>query len=258
MTLTFRSQTPQTSSDSLTGAVGAVPIAVSEVEVVGGPEVRYDADDVSQLRCGSGPEVTVGGESYETAVRVSARQVVESSVVHATLCERPVLRTDEVPVTVEASFSWIPLGLVLARSDGTLGEVDEIDAVDDTGAVVPAGTIGPRPGPRVVDVDADAPSTLVLAVPAGKGWTAVVDGRELPSLTVDGWAQGWTVPEGASRVAVRYASGEVLRWTAGAALSCWVLVIALALWSSAGSRRRRVPGRWGRRDQAMVGRSTQA
>ncbi len=178
----------------------------------------------------------MGGESYETAVRVSARQVVESSVVHATLCERPVLRTDEVPVTVEASFSWIPLGLVLARPDGALGEVDEVDeiatAIDDTGAVVPAGTIGPRPVAQVVDVDGDAPSTLVLAVPAGKGWTAVVDGRELPSLTVDGWAQGWTVPEGASRVTVRYASGEVLRWAAGAALSGWVLVIALALWSS--------------------------
>jgi arabinofuranan 3-O-arabinosyltransferase len=154
-----------------------------------------------------------------------------------------VLGTDEVPVTVEASFSWIPLGLVLSRSDGPLGEVDQTDAVDDTGAVVPAGTISPRPGARVVDVDGDAPATLVLAVPAGKGWTALADGQELPSLSVAGWAQGWTLPEGASRVTVRYASGEVLRWTAGPALSGWALVLALALWSSAGSRRTRVPGR---------------
>ena len=105
-----------------------------------------------------------------------------------------------MPVTVEASFSWIPLGLVLAPPDGALGEVDELDEIAGIGdvttpaAVVPAGTIGPRPVTQVVDVDGDAPSTLVLAVPAGKGWTAVADGRELPSLTVDGWAQGGRCP----------------------------------------------------------------
>ena len=180
MTLTFESQTPQTSSDSLTGAFRAVPIAISEVEVVGGPEVRYDADDVTQLRCGSGPEVTVGGSrTRRPSGRPPGRWWSRPSCT-ATLCERPVLRTDEVPVTVEASFSWIPLGLVLARPDGALGEVDELDEmagtgeVDDTGAVVPAGTIGPRPVARVVDVGGDGPATLALAVPAGKGWTAVV------------------------------------------------------------------------------------
>ena len=255
MTLTFESLVPKMSTDSLTGAALAVPIAISEVEVLGGPEVRYDADDVTQLECGSGPEVTVGGESYETAVRTSARQVVESSVVQATLCERPVLGADEVPVTVEASFSWIPLGLVLSRADGPLGEVDRAAVVDDPGALVPVGTIATRPDDRVVDVVGDGPATLALAVPAGKGWTAVADGRELPSLTVDGWAQAWTVPEGASRVTVRYASGEALRWTAGAASSGWALVVVLALWSPAGSRRAG-PRRRGRRDHSMVGRST--
>ena len=84
----------------------------------------------------------------------------------------------------------------------------------------------------VVDVDGVHRRRFSSPCPAGKGWTAVVDGRQLPSLTVDGWAQAWKVPEGASRVTVRYSSGEVLRWTAGAALSGWALVIALALWSS--------------------------
>lgn len=262
VTLAFEAEVPQASADSLTGGVQAVPIAVSEVEVVGAPAVRYDADDVEQLPCGSGPDVSIDGESYETAVRASARQVVEASVVPAVLCDRPVLRAGDVSVSVEASFAWIPTGLVLASPDGVLGEVDE-DGVDagadaDSGDVVPAGTIGARPRTRVLDVDPDEPATLVLAVPAGTGWAAVADGRELGSLTVDGWAQAWQVPEGVARVSVRYASGEVLRWVAGPAVAGWALVLLLALWSPAGARRPRKPARWGRRDHAMVGRSTQA
>ena len=256
LTLVFRAEAPQASADPLTGGLQSVPIAVSEVEVEGAPAVRYDADDVEELPCGSGPEVTVGGVAHETAVRTSARQVVEASIVPATLCERPFLRTGEVRVGVEASFSWIPSGLVLASPDGVLGEVDEEGSGADAGGGVPAGTIGSRPTTQVVDVDVDGQATLALAVPAGKGWTAVADGRELPTLTVDGWAQAWQVPEGVDRVTVRYASGEVLRWAAGLAVSGWALVVVLALWSSA--RRPRSPGRWGRRAQAMVGRSTQA
>ncbi len=140
-------------------------------------------------------------------------------------------------VGVEASFSWIPIGLVLASPDGVLGEVDEEGSGADAGGGVPAGTIGSRPTTQVVDVDADGQATLALAVPAGKGWTAVADGRELPTLTVDGWAQAWQVPEGVDRVTVRYASGEVLRWAAGLAVSGWALVVVLALWSSAGDGR---------------------
>lgn len=258
VTLAFEAETPQASADSLTGGVRAVPIAVSDVEVVGAPAVSYDADDVEQLPCGSGPEVSIDGESYETAVRASARQVVEASVVPAVLCERPVLRSGDVRVSVEASFSWIPLGLVLASPDGVLGQVDGDGAGGDSGGAVPTGTIGARPRTQVLDVDPDGPATLVLAVPAGKGWVAVADGRELGSLTVDGWAQAWQLPEGVARVSVRYASGEVLRWVAGTAAAGWALVVLLALWSPVGARRPRVPTRWGRRDQAMVGRSTQA
>lgn len=258
LTLVFESETPQASTDSLTGGIRTVPIAVSEVEVVGAPAVRYDADAVEQLPCGSGPEVTVGGFVHETAVRVSARQVVEASIVPATLCDRPFLQTGEVRVGVEASFAWIPIGLVLTSPDGALGEVDEIGTGTDGGGVVPAGTIGPRPLSQVVEVDPTGQATLALAVPAGKGWTAVADGRQLPRLTVDGWAQAWQVPEGVSRVTIRYSSGEVLRWATGLAALGWVLVVVLALWSPARTRRPLLTGRRGRRDQAMVGRSTQA
>ncbi len=244
VTLAFDAAAREVSVDSLTGGVRDLPVAVSEVEVVGAPAVGYDADTVEQLPCGSGPDVTVGATTFETAVRASARQVVEAAVVPATLCERPVLGGAEVRVTVEASFSWIPLGLVLARPDGALGEVDEpVSRVDDAGgAGIPAGTIGVRPRLRVVEVDGTTSSTLALAVPAGKGWVASASGRELASLTVDGWAQGWEVPQGVGPVTIRYASGELLRWAVALGASGWALVLALVCRPWARSRRSRVQG----------------
>lgn len=236
LSVTFGGGSVASSRDSLTGGTLRVPAAVSEVEVVGGPRTRYDADEVEELPCGSGPDVTVDGDVHETAVQVSARQVVQASVVLATLCERATLRAGEVSVGVEASFAWIPLGLVLSPPDGVLGDVGEASSDNDVAASVAAGVIDPDPS-RARTIDVDGPATLSLAVPAGTGWSAVADGRQLPAFTVDGWAQAWQVPEGVSQVSLRYSSGEVLRLAAGAGVLGWVAVLLLAL--GVGPRTRR-------------------
>lgn len=237
LSVTFEAETQQTSLDSFTAGSRPVPMTVSEVEVIGGPEVAYEADEIEQLPCGSGPDVSIGGESYETAVSASARQVVEAAVVTATLCERPLLGAGEVDVRIDATFSWIPLGLVLSPPGGALGTVDELSSGSVPPAGLPAGTIGAAGGGGA-DVDVDGPATIVLAVPAGKGWIAVADGRELPSLTVDGWAQAWQAPEGTSRVSLRYSSVEELRVAAGVAVLGWVAVLLLAVVPSRSRARR--------------------
>ncbi|NPD06388.1 DUF3367 domain-containing protein [Nocardioides sp. zg-1308] len=252
----FGADQPVGSVDSVTGATVAVPMALSEVEVIGGPETEYDADRSEELGCGSGPDVTVHGETYETAVRVSARQLVEASLVTARLCEEPTLPAGEARVSVEASFSWTPVGLVLAPPDGFLGDVAELGSAVDAPASLPAGVIAVDPDGRSVEVD--GPSTVALAVPAGTGWSAVADGAELPTLTVDGWAQAWQVPEGAERVSLRYSSVEVLRVAAGAGAFGWLLVLAVALGLRPRRRRPSPAAPDQRRDQAMVGRSTHA
>jgi arabinofuranan 3-O-arabinosyltransferase len=243
LSVRFEAETQQTSVDSLTAGARPVPMTVSEVEVIGGPDVAYEADEVDELPCGSGPDVSVGGESYQTAVSASARQVVEAAVVTATLCERPVLRAGEVAVRIDATFSWIPLGVVLSPPGGPLGTVDDLSAESFGPAGVPVGTIGATGGAGGAEIDVDGPATVVLAVPAGKGWTAVADGRELPSLTVDGWAQAWQAPDGSSRVRLRYSSVEELRVAAGVAALGWVAVLLLAVSSRSRTRRPGMPRR---------------
>jgi arabinofuranan 3-O-arabinosyltransferase len=241
LSVRFEAETQQTSLDSLTAGSRPVPMTVSEVEVIGGPDVTYEADEVEELPCGSGPDVSIGGETHQTAVTASARQVVEAAVVTATLCERPVLRAGEVSVRIDPSFSWIPLGLVLSPPGGALGTVDEVSAEGFGSAGVPVGTIGATGGAGGAEIDVDGPATVVLAVPAGKGWTAVADGRELPPLTVDGWAQAWQAPDGSSRVRLRYSSVDELRVAAGAAALGWVAVLLLAVSSRSRTRRPGMP-----------------
>ncbi|ROR91414.1 4-amino-4-deoxy-L-arabinose transferase-like glycosyltransferase [Nocardioides aurantiacus] len=252
VTVTLLDLEGPTSLDSVTAAQSPTAAAVAEVEVDGAPATTYDADAVRTLRCGLGPEVRVGGTSVRTSVRTSARDLVEGRPVAAVLCDRPQVAAGETPVSVEATFTWLPLGLVLSRSPAAVGEVD-----DDRPA---GGTSGPAP----LEVDADAVAhrwssvdlpvpgpgtrTVVLAVPAGTGFAARADGVRLRSVTVDGWAQGWVVPEGIDRVSLDYSAGASLRTGAGLGLLGWLAVLGVLV----------LPRSRNRRDQSRVGRSTQA
>lgn len=257
LTLTFLADSGMTSADSLTGGVRPVPAAVAEVEVVGGPAVRYDQDGVTRLECGSGPTVTVAGDVIETSIEVSAREVVEAAVVRATLCDRPTLNAGDVEVAVEASFSWVPLGLVLSPVDGPLGTVDS-PAPEQAGAAPLATGVLDSPGSSAaltIGPETGDDRTITFAVPAGSGWTAQGGGRTLEPLVVDGWGQAWQVPAGVGEVTLDYSAGPELRFGVGLSVLGWLLVLALALPVSARASLRL---RRDRRDQAIAGRSTHA
>lgn len=99
--------------------------------------------------------------------------------------------------------------------------------------------------PRRVDTDREAASDvigsgppgrlLVLAEAADPGWTATIDGRELPRRTAWGWAQGFEVPEEGGRL-------RLVREQAGrrAVLAGQVMiVVVVAVLAAPGARRRR-------------------
>lgn len=254
LTVTFLEAEGPKSTDVSSGRVRPSPVAVSEVQVVGGPDTAFDLDRARTLPCGRGPTVTVAGEDTPTRVRLSARDLIESRPVTAPLCSRPVLAEGENPVTLQASFSWFPLGLVLAPPGGKLGDVDEPELLGEDDVVTPLDVdldaLAGRWGAAVdVDLRGSGTRTVVLASPAGRGWTARADGARLRSVTVDGWAQGWVVPAGVERVSLTYSAGASLRLGAGVGVLGWLLVLGIAVARPLLTRRR---------DQARVGRSTQA
>ncbi|HSJ20464.1 MAG TPA: alpha-(1-_3)-arabinofuranosyltransferase family protein [Nocardioidaceae bacterium] len=240
LTIEFPQDTGLVTIDSSTSFERHVPIAVHEVELFGGPESSYDKDREQDLPCGSGPAVRVSGVPLKTRLSLTARDLLEGVVVRARVCSPIRLPVADVPVQVPASFIWSPLGLVL---------------VDDEGDLLARGSAGPdrrelplsaetltRPsGSKSIPLQGVAHagrSTLVLAVPSNAGWSARGADGTLSPVTVDGWAQGWSVPAGTEAVELAYSPGRSLRVGVAVGVLGWLFVL-LALVSVPTSARGR-------------------
>jgi GT2 family glycosyltransferase len=131
-----------------------------------------------------------------------------------------------LPRLAEFGVSMLVVRPTGARALSRLAEIDGLDRVPTTGAVVwrsqmPAGelvVLGPRVASRVtggggLHADArpraltsgrghsravvppgQAGRLLVLAEPASAHWHASLDGKQLPRATAYGWAQAWKLP----------------------------------------------------------------
>lgn len=233
LTITFLEDSGLTSVGSLTGGTRPAPIAVAEVGILGGPRVRYDGARVRELGCGSGPVVSIGDKGVWTAVTTSARDVVAGVPVLARFCDEVGLRPGEVEVGIAASYSWLPMGVLLTTDESTLAETPRADgesSSDGETTISPAQARAGIRGTVAVDLESStAERTAVLAVPAGSGWVARGSEGALQPLTVDGWAQAWSVPAGVERVELRYSAGGVLRGWVGFTAVGWVLVVLLAV-----------------------------
>ena len=92
-----------------------------------------------------------------------------------------------------------------------------------------------------IDVDAPDPSILVVRNAWDEGWSSTLDGRSVPLLRVDGFAQGVAVPEGRHTVRLVYREPAIGR---GIALSivAWLGLLAVLVVTLLRSRRARSPG----------------
>ena len=84
---------------------------------------------------------------------------------------------------------------------------------------------------------------LSLPQNANSGWTATLDGRRLDPVTVDGWKQGFVVPQGVGGpVVVAFGPDRLYRWGLLAGLALVLLVAGSALRRSAGRAEPLRPG----------------
>lgn len=239
----FLDDTGLTTVDTFTGGTRHVPIAVHEVALVGGPEIAYDKDVARDLACGTGPPVSVAGESLQSRLTVAANEILEGSVVRAEVCRPVRLPVADVPVQVPASFRWTPLGLLLQSGppdqDPAGGSARKRLRMSSTLLTDPSTTERVSFGAAT-----DVASTVVLAVPSGTGWTARAGGSQLSPTTVDGWAQAWLVPAGASSVDFAYPPARSLRLGLAAGGLAWLSVLTGWLLSAVptSGRRRRSSG----------------
>ncbi|HVB92607.1 MAG TPA: alpha-(1-_3)-arabinofuranosyltransferase family protein [Acidimicrobiales bacterium] len=182
------------------------------------------------LPCGSGPTVTMDGVHYPTAV---------SGTMGDFYALRPM------------SMTPCPGGRALTLLPGT----HTFTAGDDSGSFkitsllligTPLQQLGPPRSVTVVRWGAEDRTVTASAGPAAivnvhqnfsSGWMAMVNGRRLHAVRLEGWQQGWILPASSQPqvVDMHFTPEEPFRLVLGVG---GVLALVLAVWSLLTLRRR--------------------
>ena len=226
-------------------AVGGTPLGIGEVTLAGAPvAVPLDGGGPTGAVCGLGPPLVVDGEVVETRVEGFVGDVVAAGQLAVVPCaDEAQIRLDagEHRVQLLSTEQFQPVGLTL---DAVGAGADAERAPERSRDIRLLSSSETR-----VRLDVGPGEEAVLSAPhnVNAGWVAEIDGHELEPLLVDGWAQGWVVPEDlAGEVELVYAPQRsyLVVLITGLALLAGVLLWGLVLL---------VSGRWRRSARSIAG-----
>jgi arabinofuranan 3-O-arabinosyltransferase len=174
--------------------------------------------------CGFGPEIYVDGILHRTEVAGTFDALRDGDPLTLRSCDGPVgLWSGEHRIAVVPSeqFQIATLSLTPAvESDTETSPAPQPEVVKWSDSV------------REVRLREDSAQSSLLSVPENfnRGWSATLGGERLKALRVDGWQQGWVVPEGSSgmiRMTYEPQGPYRLLLVLGLAVAGAVLLIAL-------------------------------
>ncbi|MEO3973496.1 alpha-(1-_3)-arabinofuranosyltransferase family protein [Streptomyces sp. CAU 1734] len=202
--ITVTRTAPLTLHNPLAGDALQLPVGLTELHVPALADHRTAqpaADRPFTLECGEGPDLAVDGTLHATAAAGTVRDLVERRPLEVTLCQegqrQPELALGAGEHRVEAGDEG-----PLAITDVTLTR-GEPAAPAVTGRELTTGDWGSDR--REVTVGAGAVSYLTTYENFNDGWKATLNGKELSALRLDGWQQGFVIPEGeGGRVELSY------------------------------------------------------
>lgn len=172
-----------------------------------------------ELTCSEAGEVGRVDGRIGLALTTPRQALIAGDAVPATACGD--LPAGDGEITARAVAGLVPQTVALVPVGWTAEDVTPTRTVTSSREHV---------GRWAFDVGAGAGSVLALSQGANAGWQATdEDGERLEPVTVDGWRQGFVVPEGAAtRIVVDFAPNRAhrLALALGAAL-----VALLLLWS---------------------------
>ncbi|MFE0100008.1 alpha-(1-_3)-arabinofuranosyltransferase family protein [Streptomyces sp. NPDC059009] len=215
-----------------------LPVGLTEVYIPALDKYRTEQPSPKrtfELPCGQGPVVAIDGKLYETSAKGTVRDLVDRRPVDVTLCQRGKERPE---VTLGSGGHSVEAGdagpLALTGAELTRGTPGALDTTKRTLTV--KDWLGDR---RTVEVGSGAASYLTTYENVNDGWKATLNGKELTSLRLDGWQQGWLVPQGAGgTIKLSYEPADTYEagLFGGAAGVLLLAVAVFVLW------RRREPG----------------
>ncbi|QDY81398.1 alpha-(1-_3)-arabinofuranosyltransferase [Streptomyces qinzhouensis] len=172
-----------------------LPVGLAELHVPGLAEYRTykpDADRSFTLECGQGPTLAIDGTLHATSVTGSVGDLVARRPLEVTLCQggqkqtRLELAAGEHQVEAGDAGPLAITGVTLTRGNPAAPAAGGRDV-----------TVGDwESDRREVKVGSGAASYLTTYENFNDGWKATLNGKELSPLRLDGWQQGFAIPEG--------------------------------------------------------------
>jgi arabinofuranan 3-O-arabinosyltransferase len=193
------------------------PLQVTDVTVPGVPFHGPPAGTF-RLGCGLGPYLTVDGKVVPTRVSGTFADLVTQQPLTFSACS---------PVPASAGINRVaePVSNAFSVQDVVLTAAPLPPARPPAAASVVSWT----PSRRVLRVSAQSASFLVVNENYNPGWQAVIGGRALVPVRLDGWKQGWLLPAGTAGLAVlTYQPQSVYADSIIAGLAALALLILLA------------------------------
>jgi len=203
------------------------PMEVTDVVIPGVPFIVTPTVPF-RLPCGLGPQLQVDGKAVPTKVSGTFTDLLDGRPMEFTACSRVALAAGVNRVT-EPEADGFDIQDVVLGGAGLQG----VSAPAPVVATVESWT----PSVRKLRVAAATRSYLVVNENFNPGWRAVVAGRPLQPVRLDGWKQAWLLPAGTTGVVTLTYQPESLYRDAvvgGLAALAVVMLVALVL-----SRRRR-------------------
>jgi hypothetical protein len=166
-----------------------------------------------------------------------------SGTFAALLSGQPMRFTACSPVELAAGANQVvePSSDAFSVQDIALSVAPVAPARSATGAVIKSWTSSVR----TVAVTAATSSYLAVNENFNAGWHAVIDGRQLRAVRLDGWKQAWLLPAGTSGVVtLTYQPDQPYLAAVIGGLALLALIMLVAAWPAGWGFRRSGRPRW--------------
>ena len=208
-----------------------VGVAGLSIPALGHVTATTAANGAVVLACGSGPTVTLDGKALQTKVQGTLSQLENLQPMALAVCGGPT--------TIAAGDHVLQAGRL-----GGAFKVTSLQATPLTEPRTPTSRSTQIVGSwgaanRQIKVGPGAESYLAVAQNYNTGWKAVLNGRSLTPVRLDGWQQGWVIPAGAGGTVVMTLPADA--WYRLALLLGAFFVAALAAFALARRGRRSQP-----------------
>ncbi|MCX4663657.1 alpha-(1-_3)-arabinofuranosyltransferase domain-containing protein [Streptomyces uncialis] len=213
--------------DDLRLPVGLTEITVPALEPDGYRTERPSDGRSFTLECGEGPAVAIDGVLHATSAKGVVQDLVERRPVDVTLCQRD---EPDAELTLGTGTHTLEAGDEgpLAVTAATLTRGEAAAPATATRELKVDDWLGDR---RQLTVGSGAESYLTTYENVNEGWKATLDGKELTSVRLDGWQQGFRVPEGeGGKVTLSYEPARTYEIGLVVGFAALLGLVGLVLW----------------------------